>query len=568
MFNGRKLPVGMIKMIFRNLILCTICVFITHTASSQVTVIPSTTKTVIEGKSFYLHIVKQGETLYSISKAYNISQKEIESYNSTVDGIKIGQQLLIPIATVNKTHTVARGETVFSISKIYNVSINEILDINPDINSKDLKLSIGQQIKIPNEEPLNEIKPENNPSTNPNTKAITFKKGNNEMQIAMLLPLYVSDNFSASVSDTSLIKDSEGGFKYKNGRYFVQSRSINTLEFYQGALMAIDSLKKQGLIAKVHVYDTMRDTSRITQILNNQEMKNTDLIIGPFSTELVNKVANFARENEIHYVTPNVISAESLKNNPFLLQVTSGEINTVNTITNFIAAQKNIHITLIGNTRESDKTIFNAYKNKLKSVFSDSIYTAIQMHIDSLQIPARYLIRNLMNVVIIPSSDESFINVLAGQLNSASNTYHINVYGLMSWTKFVNLDLEYLHALEFRYATAYYIDYERPEVKNFTKQFKKLYFTEPTMVTSLGNISQYPYQIAFLGYDVTFFFVSALMNYGENFGDNISNFKMNMLQSDFHFERLDSLSGFRNSHLNIYKYSKDYTIVKETVSYE
>jgi hypothetical protein len=62
--------------------------------------------------------------------------------------------------------------------------------------------------------------------------------------------------------------------------------------------------------------------------------------------------------------------------------------------------------------------------------------------------------------------------------------------------------------------------------------------------------------------------VSALMHYGKDFGgnDNISKFRMNLLQSDFHFERLDSLSGFRNTHLNIYKYSKDYSIVKETVT--
>jgi ABC-type branched-subunit amino acid transport system substrate-binding protein len=276
--------------------------------------------------------------------------------------------------------------------------------------------------------------------------------------------------------------------------------------------------------------------------LENPEMKNTDLIIGPFTTDLVDKVSDFSRENEIYCVTPTAISAESLKNNPFLLQVTGGEINSVNTTVNYIATQKNIHITLIGNTREYDKTIFNAYHNKLKSVFSDSLYTVIQMRIDSLQQPVRYLNKNRINVVIIPSSDEDFINIITRQLNTASINYQINLYGLMSWTKFVNLDLEYFHTLEFRYATAYYIDYERPEVKNFIKQFKKMYFTEPTMVTSLGKISPYPYQIAFLGYDVTFFFVSALMKYGENFGDNISNFRMNMLQSDFHFERLDALS--------------------------
>jgi LysM repeat protein len=570
-------------MIFRYLILCIISVFITQTAVSQVTVVPSTTRTVIDGKPFYLHTVKQGETLYSISRAYNASQKEVELYNPGAgEGIKIGQHLMIPVGY--KIHTVVRGETLFSISKSYNVNMNEILDINPDIDAKKPKLSISQQIKIPvaNAEasslsqppPPNEIKPESqvpNPETKLKSNEATFTKFNREIRIAMLLPLHISDNFSASASDTALMRDAEGGLKYRNGKYFIQQRSTNTLEYLMGAMMAIDSLKKQGFTAKVYIHDTMRDTGKIAQILDNPEMKNADLIIGPFTTELVDKVANFACENRIHCVTPTAISAESLKNNPYLMQVTGGEINTVNTIVNYIATQKDIHITLISNTRESDKTIFNAYRNKLKSVFPDSVFNVVKMRLDSMQYPGRYLKKNLMNVVIIPSSDEIFIQSIIGgrdQLHASANNFQINVYGLISWTKFAQLDLGYLHTLEFRYATAYNIDYGRQEVKNFIRQFKKLYFTEPTMVIGLDRISPYPYQIAFLGYDVTFFFISALIHYGEDFGENISNFRMNMLQSDFHFERLDTLSGFRNTHLDIYKYDKDYSIVKETVNSE
>ena len=37
----------------------------------------STEKVIIHGKKFYVHIVKQGETLYAISRAYNIKEKEI-----------------------------------------------------------------------------------------------------------------------------------------------------------------------------------------------------------------------------------------------------------------------------------------------------------------------------------------------------------------------------------------------------------------------------------------------------------------------------------------------------------
>ena len=166
-------------------------------------------------------------------------------------------------------------------------------------------------------------------------------------------------------------------------------------------------------------------------------------------------------------------------------------------------------------------------------------------------------------MVIIPSANEAFVNLATGQLNAASHSFQINLYGLANWTKFVDLDLEYLHTLEFRYATAFYMDYGKSEVQNFLHQFRKMYFTEPTFLTGLGGISPYPYQFALLGYDITYYFLSALKKYGREFGRCIPFFRLPALQSDFHFNRIDPDSGFMNTHFDIYRYCKDYTIVKE-----
>jgi len=179
-----------------------------------------------------------------------------------------------------------------------------------------------------------------------------------------------------------------------------------------------------------------------------------------------------------------------------------------------------------------------------------------QMRSDSMQPPARYLKKDRMNIVIIPSSNETFVNYVTTQLNTASNNFQINLYGLASWTKFVNLDLEYLHALEFRYATPFYIDHDRPAVKNFLRQFNRMYHTEPAN-TPLA------YRFGYLGYDVTFFFASAMMMYGKDFGQCLTNYRMPKLQSDFRFERIDPYSGYIHKYPDIYKYGKDYSITKE-----
>jgi hypothetical protein len=264
-------------------------------------------------------------------------------------------------------------------------------------------------------------------------------------------------------------------------------------------------------------------------------------------------------------VSPTAISATSLKDNPYLIQVNACEINTVSPMVEHISKQKNSNIILIGNKFDIDQTLFNVYSNKLKTVITDNPVTTIRMHSDSLQLLTRYLKKDVMNVVIIPSNDETFVNIVTGKLNASTDSYSINLYGLASWTKFKNLDLEYLYTLEFRYATAYFIDYQNPRIQKFLQQYRKMYFTEPTMTTGYGSVSPNPYQFAFLGYDVTYYFLSAMKKYGKDFGNCIQGFRMSMLQSDFHFYRIDVNSGFMNMYLDIYKYGKDYTIVKDNV---
>ena len=67
-------------------------------AQETVSVQRSNNKVILEGTVYYIHTVKPGETLYAISRAYNISQKAIAIENpGVISGIQIGQALKIPV---------------------------------------------------------------------------------------------------------------------------------------------------------------------------------------------------------------------------------------------------------------------------------------------------------------------------------------------------------------------------------------------------------------------------------------------------------------------------------------
>jgi LysM repeat protein len=134
--------------------------------NSQVVVEKSNNKVIISGKAYYIHIVKKGETAYSISKAYDITVQDLTRENpSAENGVKVDQALRIPIPE-NKTvvkkeqitpvardeskyiyHKLNPGETVFALSKKFGVSENEIVQSNPGIEIN--KMSVGSEIAIP-----------------------------------------------------------------------------------------------------------------------------------------------------------------------------------------------------------------------------------------------------------------------------------------------------------------------------------------------------------------------------------------------------------------------------------
>ena len=125
----------------------------------------STDKVIIGGQLYYVHIVKQGETLFSLSNVYEVSQKEIAKENPEIFlGLQIGQALKIPVITEGSQdskpkmdfiyHRVKKGQTLYSLSKKYNVSQEDIIACNPTVK---YGINIDQIVKIPKSKDIVEL---------------------------------------------------------------------------------------------------------------------------------------------------------------------------------------------------------------------------------------------------------------------------------------------------------------------------------------------------------------------------------------------------------------------------
>ena len=101
------------------------------------------------------HSVQKGETVYSISKQYNVSEQMIYNLNPTAkDGLKVNSVLILPSKAQQffdddgyRKHKVKRQETLYGIAQVYHVSVDDIKKINKELYSRGLK--VGEKILIP-----------------------------------------------------------------------------------------------------------------------------------------------------------------------------------------------------------------------------------------------------------------------------------------------------------------------------------------------------------------------------------------------------------------------------------
>ena len=118
---------------------------------------PSKVIVFINGRKYFVHTVQQGNTLYSIAKAYNVSEDEIKESNPELtNSLKIGQNIRIPVsekssAQVEKkrkkdfiAHRIKAGETLYSIARDYNISVAPLREANPSINPQ--SLAVGASV--------------------------------------------------------------------------------------------------------------------------------------------------------------------------------------------------------------------------------------------------------------------------------------------------------------------------------------------------------------------------------------------------------------------------------------
>ena len=438
------------------------------------------------------HEVKKKETLYSIANRYSVDLAHlIERNPSVTDGIKPGMVLTIPLEKVKTSdpghselasdqsgrfHTVLPGETLYSIGKIYNVEIDQLKSLNRLDGSN---ISVGSQIRLPDDEPKT---PEVNPDDIPKMLKPSYR-------IAFLLP------FNMDFNDTVLVET--------DGKELHPLTDI-AMQFYFGARMALDSLESDGLRADVDFIDVTGSEISLGAALSSKELADADLVIGPFHKKALVQVADHLSNKDVPVICPVPQSNRIILNRPNVLKVKSGRVEQIEAITTYASKQfTDGNVVIFMPEIEKEKELQRMALKGLQAKMPD-----IEIHeIHDWAEPDKFKVHfqlHKMNSVVIPSENLSVVSGLLTKLNGIADQHPMTVYGLQKWAEFDNIDLAYKEKLNVHLAMSDWVDRESRSTAKFVRSFRKEHNNDPS-------------DYAFLGYDVTYFFVDQLLRNGIGF---------------------------------------------------
>lgn len=556
---------------------------------------------------YIYHKLSQGETIYSLSRAYGVTEKEIVDSNTGIDITKlpVGAEIAVPrrsVAevkqkaetqvtaqppqrqqanqppTVQETrqymHKVEMGETFSSIADRYGLTIRELRRANRDTRFP----QVGGYLKIPGKleivtpaPVIEEIKEEvaeeiPGPVSVRPTVITEVKKLEGTFNLAVLLPFYLGENSQRSEYDPSDKSRNRKKVIFRNDDW-IYPRSIDFIEMYDGILLAADSLRSLGIDINIHTWDIRSDSAVLVNLINSGRLANMDLIIGPVYSANLTRLASWAKNMGIPVVSPVPLFSDSpLSGNPTLfltnpaLSLSLAQAKLAKALGQYSGDNIiMIHSDTLG-TDESRQRFRNLIYSELGSRLPESeikfremlFYSRARFGNDSINRLGNAMSDKAKNIVIIASEESPVISETMEAIHTLSRKFDITAVGYPVMKDIENLDPRYFFDLNALLCYPLWIDYRKDNVKRFLADYRKKFLTEP-LETSY----------AWHGYDLAYYFISGISMHGKEFIDNPFVHNPDLLANRFWFVRNGEGNGLNNENLFLIRYSKDYEISLE-----
>lgn len=562
-----------------------------------------------ENQSYFLHTIEKGQSLYSISSMYGVSQTDIVRLNPGCDEkIYTGQALRIPQSKAAQKselfHTIQPGETLYKLTTLYKVSAKAICDANPGLSADNFR--VGQVIRIPAEgDTITATIPET-ASSNPSAPADAVKSRCKEMHKVKRKETIFSVSREYGITERELIaanpelKDGMQKGKFlcipypsqtttitptkeaernitppSNNELFRESKqkakSLSTIqaaiilpfsqdkrmtEYYEGFLISLDSLKRSGVSVDLYVYDSGSENSSLTPILAKDEMKKMDIIFGPLYQEHIKPLSTFAKKNDIRLVIPFSSKDSEVFKNASVYQINTPQSYLYSEVYEHFTRQfPNANVIILESAsvdKEKDEFI-----KGLKQELARKGTSVKTLKESASQETLKSALSSDKENIFIPTSgsDATLIKILPQlKLLVRDNLTHtIHLFGYPEWQTQTRNHLDSFFELDTYFYSSFYTNNLLPAAINFTNAYHKWY--------SKDMANTYP-KYGMLGFDTGYFFLKGLSRYGTELEKNLERMDLTPIQTGFKFQRANNWGGFINKKVFFVRFTKNFELVK------
>jgi LysM repeat protein len=563
-----------------------------------------------ENVTFFLHTVEKGQSLYSISSMYGVSQSEIVALNpGSDDKIYVGRTLKVPLskaASRKETfHTIVSGETLYRLTVRYGVSAKAICDANPGLSADNFRA--GEVILIPAVAETEAARPAEQPPV-PAVQGAVVPRCREMHKVKRKETVY-SISHKYGISEAALIAanpELKGEHKIKRGSYlcipyptatveqpdtavlpptdyqlfeenrqaprrigvvkaavvlpFFESRNetaARMVEYYEGFLMAVDSLKRKGVSIDLYTYNSGAESASLKSILAREELKTMDIIFGPLHSAHIAPLADFADKHNIRLVIPFTSKDNSVFHNPSVFQINTPQSYLYSGVyEHFVREFPNGNVIFVASSAADADEKAEFIKGLKEALRNRAIpFATVSEDADTEALKAT-LRADRENIFIPTSGSNAMLIKTLPQLTLLVREVPempVRLFGYPEWQTYTKDHLDAFFELDTYFYSSFYTNNLLPAAINFIRNYRRWY----------GKLmgDRYP-RFGMLGFDTGFFFLSGLSRYGSAFEEKMGEMNPVPIQTGFKFERVNNFGGFINRKVFFVHFTRNYELIK------
>lgn len=546
---------------------------------------------------FKKHRVKRKETLFSISKKYNVSVDDIKKFNKHLYAkeLKKGEKIQIPInlnsivaeVVENNTngnntsseaakHTVIAKETKYGIARKYGITIAELETLNPSISEG---LKIGDVLNVPStsttgstviEEELYEfyeVQPKEG------FFRLKVKLGLSKEELIRLNP-YAKDGLKDGMilkipkksgevnSDISNVINLEEGIINRSRKNLVvmlpfqlqkivsdtldtdkellrNNRTLRVaLDFYSGVLMATEFAKDKGISLKVDVLDTQASESKVASLIGGKDFSEVDAVIGPLLEKNVIKATQLLKKSDTPIFSP--LSNREMKISSNLFQTLPTDAMLEKAMIDYLkdhSEGKNIILVSDANRSAQKAKIISA----LPSTKTIGLRKGAYIYVNDIQVKVD---NTKENWVILESRDPVLVSNVVGLLNGMPENLKLRLFTLDKDKVYEFDDISNFHLANLNFTfPSINKSYNHKEPNAFVTSYKNKYGVLPN-------------RYAVRGFDVTYDVILRLASADDMYDASNNDYITEYIENKFHYSK-KLFSGYQNNAFYIVKYDEN-----------